>query len=58
MRFRWEALDRLRRTNMHNLWVFETRYGTQPHETNPTRRLTEICEALGSKERHVERLTY
>jgi integrase len=48
-----DVLDRLRRSNRHNRWVFETRRGTQLSENNPTDRLGEICEMLGFKERYV-----
>jgi len=46
-------LNRLRATNKKNLWVFETKRGTQLHESNPTERLGEICQELGFQKRYV-----
>ncbi len=46
-------LNRLRATNRSNLWVFETKRGTQLHESNPTERLGEICQELKFEKRYV-----
>jgi len=46
-------LNRLRQTNKKNLWVFETRRGTQLGDTGPTQRLGEICRRLGLRKRYV-----
>jgi len=46
-------LNRLHQTNKKNLWVFETRRGTQLSDTNPTQRLGEICQELGLENHYV-----
>ncbi|MCP4594337.1 MAG: tyrosine-type recombinase/integrase, partial [bacterium] len=39
-------LERLRKQNRKNMWVFESRRGTQLSADNPTERLREICDSL------------
>jgi integrase len=46
-------LNRLRQTNKKNLWVFETRRGSQLGDTNPTQRLGEGCRELGFANHYV-----
>lgn len=48
-----EILVRLRDNSRNNLWVFEARRGTQMSVSPPTKRLGEICDELGFKDRYV-----
>lgn len=48
-----EILIRLRDNSRNNLWVFESRRGTQMSLFRPTQRLGEICDELGFKQRYV-----
>ena len=47
------VLNISRAENRKNLWVFETRRGTQLSADHPTQRLGAICEQLGLKNRYV-----
>jgi integrase len=47
------VLRRQKEINRRNLWVFETRRRTQLSADNPTKRLGEICDELGLKNRYV-----
>ncbi len=48
-----EILVRLRASSRNNLWVFESRRGTQMSVCPPTKRLGEICDELGFRNRYV-----
>ena len=48
-----EILVRLREISRNNLWVFESRRGTQISLSRPTERLGEICDELGFQRRYV-----
>ena len=48
-----QILSRLRDNSRNNLWVFESRRGTQMSLGPPTQRLGQICDELGFKRRFV-----
>ncbi len=48
-----ENFARLLNKSRNNLWVFESRRGTQMSMSPPTKRLGEICDELGFKNRCV-----